>query len=107
LIQAIQCFHIVLAELKVIDISIFFDAAFCVALWQRNPAFLQAIPYQDLGYSFVVGISELGESGIVCFLVANYWRIGFDDDFVLVAVIDYGALLTEGVELMTCQDSND
>ncbi len=92
-----------MVELKVINISILFDAALCVALWQRDPAFLQAIPYQDLRYGFAVGFGELGESGIVCFLVANYWRIGFDDDFVLVAVIDNGALLTEGMKLMTSQ----
>jgi hypothetical protein len=50
-----------------------------------------------------VGFGELGESRIMCFLIANYRGIGFDDDFVLVAVIDDGALLTEGVELTTRQ----
>lgn len=54
-----------------------------------------------------MGFGELGESGIVCFLVANYWRIGFDDDFVLVAVIDNSALLTEGVKLITRQQLNE
>ena len=36
------------------------------------------------------------------FLVADQWRVCFDDDFVFVAVGDDGALLAEGVELGGC-----
>lgn len=54
-----------------------------------------------------MSLGELDESWIMGFLVADYWRVGFDDDVVLVAVIDYGALLAEGVELKTCQQLHD
>ena len=33
------------------------------------------------------------------FLVANERAIGFDDDFVGIAIVDYGSLLTPGMEL--------
>ena len=46
-----------------------------------------------------MGLGELGQGWIVSPLVSDDGRVGFDDDFVLVAIVDNGALLAEGVEL--------
>ena len=59
LIQIVQRIHVILAEFKVKDIRVLFDATLCIALRQRYPAFLQAVPNQDLGDGLVVTLSEL------------------------------------------------
>ncbi len=47
-----------------------------------------------------MGFGEREERGVVGFVVADQGRVGFDDDGVVVAVGDYGALLAPGVELV-------
>lgn len=50
-----------------------------------------------------MGFGEREEGRIVGFVVTNEGRVGFDDDGILAAVGDYGALLTPGVELYVPQ----
>lgn len=50
-----------------------------------------------------MSLGKLGEGRVVSFLIADDRRVGFDDDLVLIAVIDDSALLAERVELTKCQ----
>jgi len=100
LIQPIQRLHILPTQLKPIHVRILSDATGRIALRERHPIFLQTVSDQDLRGGFLVGFGEREERGVVGFVVADQGRVGFDDDGVVVAVGDYGALLAPGVELV-------
>ena len=99
LIQPIHRCHIPITKLKIVNIGILFYPARRIALRQRYPALLQAIPDQDLRDGLAVFLGEFGGGGVVSLLVADDGGVGLDDDVIFVAVVDYCALLAPRVKL--------
>jgi hypothetical protein len=99
LVQSIQLGHVVLVELKAVDICVADDSRRCVALGQRHVSLLQAPANKNLVGSNIVLLAYADEGLVVCLFVADERAVGFDDDVVLLAVLDAFALLAPGVEL--------
>jgi hypothetical protein len=91
--------HIILIQLKAIDISIADDSGRCVTLGQRHESLLQTPPHENLIRFRVVLLGDADEGFVLCFFVADERAVGLDDDVVGLAVFDAFALLAPWVEL--------
>ena len=46
-----------------------------------------------------MAFGHVNESLVMSFKIADEWAVGFDDDFVLVAIVDYCSLLIPWMKL--------
>ena len=46
-----------------------------------------------------MAFGRVNESLVMSFKIADEWAVGFDDDFVLVAIVDYCSLLIPWMKL--------
>ena len=46
-----------------------------------------------------MAFGHVNESLVMSFEIADEWAVGFDDDFVLVAIVDYCSLLIPWMKL--------
>ena len=99
LVQRIQRRHVLRRDFKAVNIRILRDTLRIVALGQRHPALLQAVPDQDLARRLAVLLRHGAQRRVVRLLVAHERAVRLDDDPVLLAVLDDLALLAPGMQL--------
>jgi hypothetical protein len=100
LVQIIQFRHVVLVKLEAIDVDVAGDSGWCIALGKRHESLLQTPSDEDLVGLLVVLLGDGDEGLVLALLVANDGAVGFDDNVVLLAVLDTVALLAPGVKLI-------
>lgn len=99
LVQAVQLLHILAIQLKAVNVGVTLDSARGVALRQRHPVLLQAIPDEHLSGALTVLLGDGVEGLVLGLLVADEWTICFYDDALLLTVGYSLALLVPGVQL--------
>lgn len=99
LIQLVQQAHILLIQLEIEHVRIGHDSSGRITLRQRYPTLLQTVTDKDLVGILLVLLCHFDQGLVAGFHVANERTVCFDDDVVLVAVIDNVALLAPGMQL--------
>ena len=99
LVQPVELSHVVAVELEAVEVCVLLDARGRVALGQRHEAALQAPADEHLGDGHAVFLRDALQCWVRGFLVADQRAVGFDDDVVVLAVLDCVLLLAPGVEL--------
>lgn len=99
LILLVESSHVVATKGEVVDIRVLLDSRRSVALWQRYPILLQAVPYQNLGRGLAMLFCNSSQVPIICLLVADQWTICLHSDAILVAVVNNFTLLTPRMKL--------
>ncbi|KAI6752371.1 hypothetical protein HG530_013740 [Fusarium avenaceum] len=92
LVKIVQCFHVLVVEIKFKDIDVGSDAVWGVALGKRNPVLLQTVADEDLARCDFVLVCNAVEGLVVGLLVPHEWGVGLDDDVVLLTIL-YGLSL--------------
>ena len=95
----VQRLHVLLAELKVVDLLVLLDAAGRDALGQDDEVLLQTPAEQDLGGRLVVLLCQRDEQGVVAACVAHEWTISLQHDAALLAPVYDVRTWEPGVEL--------
>lgn len=99
LVERIQDFHVLPADIEIEDIGITSNSLRVVGLGQRYPPLLQSVADQHLLRRPVVLLRHLHQGWVISFIVAHNWRVGFNNDAVLLAVCVDFALLAPWVKL--------
>ena len=99
LVQAVQLGHVVVVELKVVQVRVALDSGGRVALRERYKTSLQTPADENLGIAYVVLLRDALQCRIVGLLVADERAVCFDDDVVVLAVFHGVFLLAPRVEL--------
>lgn len=100
LIEPIQRSHVILVELKVVNVSVADNPRRIVTLGQRYESLLQTPSNENLVGFLVVFLSDSGERCVVCLFVADNGAVGFDYNVAFFAVVDDFTLLAPRVELV-------
>lgn len=99
LIKIVQRLHVFFAQVEIVDVCVALDSAGSVTLWQGYPALLQTVSDKHLSSTFVVFLRDRVQGRVVGLLIAYKRAVCFDDNLVLVAVVDSFALLVPRVQL--------
>lgn len=93
LVQAVQSAHVLTIQVETEDVGVCLDTSRVVALWQRNPIFLETESDQHLVWRDTVLLGDLDECLIVCLCIANQGTVCLNGNVVLLAVCDNFLLL--------------
>lgn len=93
LIKVVQLLHFFGGQIEVIDVCVLNDSRRGIALGQWNPILLQSISDQDMTCRLFMSCCNRFEGRVVGFQISNKRTVGLDDDFILVAEVDYLSLL--------------
>lgn len=86
LIESIQNVHILVFQIKTINICVRSNALWSVAFWQTNPAFLDTPPDQDLVWCDAMLLSNGDKVLVLRFLISHYWAISLNNNVLLLAI---------------------